>query len=195
MHEPALPTARETPHGETSASTEAAGGHGPTGGPLLDLSAEGWVYVGLTLFFLLAIFVGKAPQWIATKLDARIAEVRRQLDEARAIRAEAETMLADANRLRSEAAANASTILAGAETEAAALVAKAEADARTLIERRTRMAEDKIGAAERSAVAEVRQRAVDVSARAAARLIAERHDASADRAMIDGAIAGLGRAR
>lgn len=190
MNEPALPTAHET-----TAGTQAHGGaHGPTGGPFLDLSAEGWVYVGLTIFILLAIFVGKAPQRIATLLDARIADTRRQLDEAKAIRTEAEALLSEANRLRTDAATDSATILQGAETEAQAIVTKAEADARQLIARRTRMAEDKIGAAERTAVAEVRQRAVTAATRAATMLIAERHDAAADRAMTDRAIAGLGRA-
>ncbi|HEY0627559.1 MAG TPA: hypothetical protein VGD10_12645 [Allosphingosinicella sp.] len=55
------------------------------------------------------------------------------------------------------------------------------------------MAEDKIAAAERSAVAEVRARAAAAAAAAAAALIAEAHDADADRAMVDQTIAGLGR--
>ncbi len=183
MNEPALPTGHST-------GTED---HGPVGGPFVDLSAEAWVYVGLTIFILLVIFVGKAPQKIAALLDGRIADTRRQLDEAKAIRGEAEAMLAEANRLRADAANNAALILRGAETEAAAIVTKAEADAQQLIARRTRMAEDKIGAAERSAVAEVRQRAVTAATRAATTLIAERHDAAADKALTDRAIAGLAR--
>lgn len=190
MNEPALPI----PH-ETTATTQAHdGAHGPTGGPFVALTAEAWVYVGLTIFILLAIFVGKAPQRIAALLDGRIADTRRQLDEAKAIRTEAEAMLGEANRLRADAANNLATILKGAETEAQAILAKAESDARQLIARRTRMAEDKIGAAERTAVAEIRQRAVTAATRAATTLIAERHDAIADRAMTDRAIAGLGRA-
>jgi F-type H+-transporting ATPase subunit b len=55
------------------------------------------------------------------------------------------------------------------------------------------MAEDKIAAAERAAIAEVRARAADAAARAAGLLIAEHHDAAADRTMIDRTIAGLGR--
>lgn len=185
MNEPALPTAHDT-----TASTEA---HGPTGGPFLDLSAEGWVYVGLTIFILLAIFVGKAPQRIAALLDGRIADTRRQLDEAKAIRGEAEAMLAEANRLRADAANNSASILAGAESGAAAIIAKARTDAGMLVERRTRMAEDKVAAAERSAIADIRATAANAAAAAAASLIAERHDASADKAMTDRAIAGLGR--
>jgi len=71
---------------------------------LLGLGSEGWVYVGLTIFLLLAIFVAKAPQKIVEALDGRIAETRRQLDEAKAIRAEAEALLAEA-RARAQASA------------------------------------------------------------------------------------------
>ena len=74
-----------------------------------------------------------------------------------------------------------------------ALIAKANTDAADLVERRGRMAEDKIAAAERAALAEVRTHAANAAARAAAALIADRHDAAADRALVDRTISGLGR--
>jgi F-type H+-transporting ATPase subunit b len=55
------------------------------------------------------------------------------------------------------------------------------------------MAEDKIAAAERAAIAEVRSRAATAAAAAAAKLITEQHDASADKVMVDETIAGLSR--
>src|SRR6185503_20188128 len=58
-----------------------------------------------------------------------------------------------------------------------ALIRDQLAEAEALIERRTRMAEDKIAAEERSAVEQLRASAADAAAKAAARLIAERHDA------------------
>jgi F-type H+-transporting ATPase subunit b len=179
----------------TVATTQADGAvhhddHGPT---LLGLSAEGWVYVGLTIFILIAIFVAKAPKKIAEALDARIAEAKRQLDEARAIRAEAEALLAEAKARNAASAGDAAAILAHAEQEAEALIAQAEIDAKELAARRTRMAKDKIAAAERAAIAEIRARAADAAARAATALIAERHDASADKALVDKTISGLGR--
>ena len=75
------------------------------------------------------------------------------------------------------------------------IVAQARNDASALIERRGKMAEDKIAAAERAAIAEVRAKAANAAAAAAAKLIAEGHDAGADRALVDQAIAGLGSAR
>jgi F-type H+-transporting ATPase subunit b len=181
MHTPALPVAH----------TEAVE-HQPV---LLGLDAEGWVYVGLTIFLLIAIFVGKAPKRITDALDQRIADTRRELDEAKALRTEAEALLAEAKSKRAAAEQDAGAIVAQAEEEAAGLVAKAEADAGLLIERRARMAEDKIAAAERAAVAEVRARAASAAAAAAASLISEGHDAAADKALVDQAIGSLGTAR
>ena len=80
-----------------------------------------------------------------------------------------------------------------AHHEAHAIITKAKADAEQLMDRRARMAEDRIAASERAAIAEVRARAAEAAAKAAAALIAEHHDANADRPMIGRAIAGLGR--
>jgi F-type H+-transporting ATPase subunit b len=57
------------------------------------------------------------------------------------------------------------------------------------------MAEDKIAAAERGAIAEVRARAASAASAAAAALIAERNDAKSDKVLVDQAIEGLGDVR
>ncbi|MGJ3647267.1 hypothetical protein ACLB0R_02165 [Sphingomonas sp. GlSt437] len=173
--------------------TAAAGANHAEGPVLLGFDAEGWVYIGLSIFILLAIFVGKAPQKITETLDARIAETKRQLDEAARLRAEAEALLAEAKARNEASAGDAAAIIANAEEEAKALIAKAETDAADLAQRRAKMAEDKIAAAERAAIAEVRATAADAAARAAAAIIAERHDAAADKPLVDRAISGLVR--
>ena len=60
-----------------------------------------------------------------------------------------------------------------------------------MVERRKRMAEDKIAAAEREAVDDVRNRAVNAATNASRKLIAEKHDAAADKALADTVIAGI----
>lgn len=183
----------EAPVNETIAMTEANGGHHAEPGLWPFGGAEHWVYVSLTIFLLLAIFVAKVPKRIADALDLRIAETRRQLDEARAIRAEAEALLAKAKAQHAASAGDAQAILAHAEQEATDMLAEAEKNATELTARRAKMAEDKIAAAERSAIAEVRARAAEAAANAAARLIAERHDAKADKALVDRTIGDLNR--
>jgi F-type H+-transporting ATPase subunit b len=178
--------------GETHAGTQAHGGgeHGPT---LLGLSAEGWVYVGVSIFFIIAFVFAKAHKTLLAGLDARIADAQKMLDEAATVRGEAEALLTKAKAQSDASAGDAQAIIANAATEAAGMITKAEADTKDLVARRSQMAEDRIGAAERSAVAELRAKAANLSAVTAAQLIAGGHSAAADRALVDNAIAGLGR--
>lgn len=158
----------------------------------LGFDTTGWVGLAALVVLLLMLWK-KVPAMIGGMLDTRIAAIRTQLDEAAKLRAEAEALRAEYESKARSAQADAETIRANAHQEAHAIVVKAKADAEALMDRRARMAEDKIAAAERAAVAEVRARAADAAAKAAAVLIAEHHGADADRAMIDRAISGLGR--
>ena len=158
----------------------------------LGLTAPGWV--ALAMLVVVGIMVlAKVPALIGRILDGKIATIRQQLDEAAALRAEAEALLADAKKRDASSASDAKAIVEHAEAEAKALVAKAKTDAADLVARRGQMAEDKIAAAERAAIAEVRARAADAATKAAAAIIADTHGASADKPLVDKAIAGLGR--
>jgi len=53
------------------------------------------------------------------------------------------------------------------------------------------MAEDRIAAEERAAVDQLRSAAAEAASRAAAKLIAERHDAATDSKLIDQAIRAI----
>jgi F-type H+-transporting ATPase subunit b len=179
--------------GETHAGTQAAGGEHHEEATLFGFGAEFWVYVSMAIFILLAVFVGKLPSRITGALDDRIAGVKRQLEEAKAVRSEAEALLADANRRREAATKDAEAIVARARAEAAELVANSEKAASLTIERRTAAAEAKIAAAERAAEAELR---ADVARRvtaAAAALIAQHTDKKLASKLTDDAITGLER--
>lgn len=179
--------------GETHAGTAVAGGEHHEEATLLGFGAEFWVYVSMAIFFALAIVVGKLPSRITGALDDRIAGVKRQLDEAKAIRAEAEALLVDANARREAATRDAEAIRARAKSEAAELVASSEKAATLTIERRTAAAVAKIAAAERAAEADLR---ADVARRvtaAAATLIAANTDKKLAAKLADDAIAGLER--
>ncbi|GGB36735.1 hypothetical protein GCM10011380_27660 [Sphingomonas metalli] len=158
----------------------------------LGFDTTGWVAIA-ALVVLILMLVKRVPATIGAMLDTRIAAIRSQLDEAAKLRAEAETLRAEYAAKAKSAEAEAATIRAHAHQEAHAIVVKAKADAEALMDRRARMAEDKIAAAERAALAEVRARAAEAAAKAAGLLIAEHHNADADRRMVDSAIAGLGR--
>lgn len=158
----------------------------------LGITAPGFVALSMLVVIGLMLWK-KVPALIGNILDAKIATIRTQLDEASQLRAEAEAELAEAKARNAASAGDAAAIVAHAEAEAKQMLAKAESDSAELIGRRQKMAEDKISAAERAAIAEVRATAADAAARAATAIIAERHDATADKPLIDRTIAGLGR--
>lgn len=149
-------------------------------------------WVSLAMIVLLGVAVWKkVPALLSGMLDKSISEIRHQLDEAKQLRAEAEALRKEYADKIAGAEKDAAAMLDHARHEAEAIVAKAEADTTAVIARREKMAEDKIGAAERAAVADLRARAADAAASAAGRLIASKHDASADKALVDQAIAGF----
>ena len=158
------------------------------------LGFDATMLVSLAMLVVLVVMLWKkVPAAIGKSLDGKIAAIREQLDEAAALRAEAEALKGEYEAKAKAADAEAAAMVERARHEADAIRAKAETDAQALVERRTRMAEDKIAAEERAAVQQLRATAADAAAKAAARIIAEQHDAGADKALIDQAIAGIGR--
>ena len=154
------------------------------------INAGGWVALAMLVVFGIMLKAG-VPKLVAGLLDKQIAEIRKQLNEAKALRAEAEALRAQYAAKIAGAEADAAAMVEHAQHEAAAIVAAAEAQTTALIARREKMAQDKIGAAERSALADVRATAARAATMAAQGLIAENHDAKADKSLIDAAIAGL----
>jgi F-type H+-transporting ATPase subunit b len=190
-HESPAPDAKAA-HPETHATDAhaAAPEHHPTP-TALGLDAPAWI--ALAMLFVFGILIWKrVPAIIGAALDRKIEGIREQLDEAQRLRAEAEALRAEYEAKQARAEADAASLIDRARHEADSIRAQAETDAASLVERRTRMAEDKIAAAERTALEQVRARAVDAAARAAERLIRERHDPSADRRIVDETIAALG---
>lgn len=176
---------------ETSLSTTSeTTGASYTEAKALGLDATMWVAVAMLVVIALAIWK-KVPAAIVAMLDKRIADIRRQLDEAKQLRTEAEALKAEYEAKASAAAADAEAMRAHARSEAATIIAKAEVDATALIARRQKMAEDKIAAAERAAIADIRAKAASAAARAAAKLISERHGVDSDKQLVDSAIANL----
>lgn len=153
---------------------------------------EPYQWVSVSMVVLLAIFLWKkVPGVIAGGLDGKIAEIRSQLDEAKTLRAEAEKLRDEYSAKIAGAEKDAEAMMANARHEADAILAKAESDSAALVERRKKMAEDKIAAAEREAIDEVRATAATAATKASRKLIAEKHDAEADKTLADQVIAAL----
>jgi F-type H+-transporting ATPase subunit b len=154
------------------------------------LNAGGWVAVAMIVVILIMLWAG-VPRIVAGILDARIEGIRKQLDEARSLRAEAETLRDEYAKKAREADNEAAKLHEQAERQAAEIVEKAKADAAALIERHKAIAADKIASAERAAVEELRAKVATAAAAAARELIADKHGEAADRQLADQIIGNL----
>lgn len=173
------------------AGTAAEGGAHHAVPSALGLNPTAWVALAMAVFIAI-LLVKKVPSLLAGMLDKRIAAIREQLDEAKQLRAEAEALRAEYAAKIKAAEADAAAMQAHAEAEAKQILADARTAAKDLTARRTKMAEEKIAAAERTAIADVRAKAAQAAAAAAASLIAANHGAVQDKPLVDQTIAGLG---
>lgn len=171
-----------------AAAAHEAGEHAyPTA---FGIAPHGWTAIAMLVVFAAMLWAG-VPRIIAGVLDSRIESIRKQLDEAKALRAEAEKLRDDYAKKAAEAEKDIASLRAGAEKQAAEIVEKAKADATTLIERHKVLAEEKIATAERNAVEELRAKVATASAAAARQLIAKKHGETQDRQLADRIIAEL----
>jgi F-type H+-transporting ATPase subunit b len=138
-------------------------------------------FVGILLYF-------KVPGKIAGMLDARAASIKSDLDEARALREEAKSILATYERRQKEVQEQADRIVAAARDEAMSAAAQAKADLKASIARRLAAATDQIASAEAAAIRQVREQAVSVAIAAAGDVLAKGMTADAATASIDDAI-------
>ena len=150
---------------------------------------EFWIFLAVVAF---VIGVWKpAGRAILGRLDARAVGIRDELETARRLREEAQEALATYQKQQREAAAEAAAILAHARTEAEHIAAQAARNLEETLERRQRLAKERIAQEEAKALAEIRAITVDVAISAARQVIAAGLDERRGAALIDAAIAEL----
>ncbi|WP_321397666.1 hypothetical protein [Emcibacter sp.] len=149
-----------------------------------------WVDAAVALFFILIIWKG-VHKIFARLLDEKSQAIEAELDNARTLREEASALLAKYQRDQREAEETASDLLARAEAEAKTLAEEAEHNIEEMVERRTRLAQQKIRQTEASAVKEIQQLAADVATSAARQLIAENLKKADQDALLKDSIDGL----
>jgi|SRR5689334_7109477 F-type H+-transporting ATPase subunit b len=134
------------------------------------LEPEFWVAVSFFLFLGVVAYFGLHKK-IAAALDARAAMIAKELEEAKHLRREAETVLADYRRKQGNAAKEVEAIIRLASKEAEELAAETRRSMAEHFERRMKLAEDKIARAETEALLEVRAAAADAAIAAAQSVI------------------------
>jgi F-type H+-transporting ATPase subunit b len=158
----------------------------------MHFDAEFWDTIAFITFAGLLGYFGLHKK-IASALDARGARVKSQIDEAIALRKEAEALLASFVQKKKEAEDEAKAIIAQAQVEAELIAKEAHERAADFVQRRTKQAEDKIASAEIQALDQVRGAAADAAAKASEIVLKSRVKGSFGDELVEQDIAGLKR--
>ncbi len=157
-------------------------------GPFFSLGNTDFVVLLAFLLFVGVLVYFRVPGLLGGLLDKRAAQIRADLGEARALREEAQALLASYERKSREVKDQAERIVAQARDDAKAAADLAKDELRRGITRRLAAAEEQIQAAEDAAVRAVRDRAIAVAVAAAGDVIARQMTEERGAALIDGAI-------
>lgn len=158
-------------------------------GPFFSLGNTNFVVTLGFLLFIVVLMYFKVPGMIGKMLDQRAEGIKSELDEARALREEAQAILASYERKQKEVQAQADRIVEAARKDAEDAAIQAKEDLKKSVARRLATAEEQIASAQASAEREVRDAAVSVAINAARKVIAEQMTATTGNKLIDAAIA------
>ncbi|MCF6234638.1 MAG: F0F1 ATP synthase subunit B [Rhodobacteraceae bacterium] len=157
-------------------------------GPFFSLRNTDFVVLLAFLLFIGVLVYLKVPGLLGGLLDKRAEGIRAELDEARALREEAQTVLASYERKQKEVQAQAERIIASAREEAQLAAEQAKDDLKQSIARRLAAAVDQIASAEAAAVKEVRDQAISIAMAAAGQVLAKQMTEAKGNKMIEAAI-------
>lgn len=136
-----------------------------------------WVAVGFV------IFLGIAARFVfphmGKSLDARAEGIKNEIEEAQRLKEEAQTLFAEAQRKLQEADRGAHEIIERARFESKQIADDAEKEIEAEMERKMKLAEEKIARAESNAVESVRTRAVQSAVEAAREILTKELSADA----------------
>ncbi|WP_298858385.1 F0F1 ATP synthase subunit B [uncultured Sulfitobacter sp.] len=140
------------------------------------------VFIGILIYF-------KVPSLIGGMLDSRAKGISTEIEEARKLREDAQTLLASYERKHKEVKEQADRIVAAAKQEANAAAEQARADLEISVQRRLAAAEEQIESAQASAIKEVRDQAVLIAIAASRDIIGKQMTAADGNKLIEDGIA------
>ena len=162
-------------------------------GPFFSLGNTDFVVLLGFLLFIAVLLYFKVPGLLGGMLDKRAEGIRSELDEARALREEAQALLASYERRQREVQEQADRIIAHAKEEAELAGEQAKADLEKSIARRMAAAEEQIASAQAGAVKDVRDRAIAVAIEAARDVLARQMTPQDASKLVDEAISEVGK--
>jgi F-type H+-transporting ATPase subunit b len=124
-----------------------------------------WVALSTVLFVVVAFKLARKP--VLAMLDARTAKIKANLEEAEALKAQAQEMLAEAQKNHRDAIQTSQKIIDSAKETAVRIQKEAEQKLSDQLSRKEELLLERIKRAEAAAVTELRNQAADIAAKSA----------------------------
>ena len=160
-------------------------------GPFFSLNNTDFV-VSIAFILFIGVFLYlRVPTLVMTMLDKRADDIRAELDTVRALREEAQGILADYERKQKEAQIKAENIITTAQEEAKHAAQKAEQDLKISIARRLKAADEQIDSARAAAIKELRDHAALIATQVAGDIIKKDLSPAQSKVLVQNAIKEL----
>ena len=160
------------------------------------VEVHGWPLLWSVITFLLLLLVLSKVAWgpIISALESREKEIRDALNSAALAKEDAEKATSDYEKIKQEAHSEAQAILADAKTVKEKMISDAVSEAKKKADIETQNALQSINAEKEKAVNEIKTAAVDLSIKAASKLIEKNLDNNDNRKLVNDAIDKIGQA-
>ena len=152
-----------------------------------------WVALGFIIF--IALVWKKAGSAISDLLDKRVQRIKNDLEEAEALRVEAEKELKKFKSMQAEAVNDAKRIISDAQEAANRIRNAASEKANESIKRREEQAKAKIAAAEAAVLSELRDKATNIAISASKDILTSELNADIGSSIIDESITQITAAK
>ena len=151
-----------------------------------------WVFVAFLIFIAVALFI-KAPSMIAKLLDGEIENIKSELDNARKLKEEANSLVAEYERKVQLADEEANNIINQAKEIAKNHEETSKAKAEEFIKRAEQQAIDKISRAEKVAISKVNEEIVANSVNIAEKIIIENINEQSSKKLVEQSISQINK--
>jgi F-type H+-transporting ATPase subunit b len=152
-----------------------------------------WLLEVIALLILIAAIYRPVSRMVVSALDGHAARVRSELDAAKHLREEAQSLLANYQRQLVSGEDQARAIVEHARAETERQIERHHAELEASLKRRTEQVMGRIAQEEARAVQDLRAYAATLAIRTTERLLRERVDGPQAQSMLDGAIEQIGR--
>ena len=161
---------------------------------MMDLLAHDtslWVGISFVIFVYIAFKMGRKS--VVGALDAKIDEVKSEIENAERLRVEAQELLAQYQRKQRDAEQEAADILQRAQEQAKQIKTNAEADMAEIMDRRETQLAERLRRIEENAISEIQGHAADLAVAATTEMIAQTLDEGTNSKLNEDSIKNLSK--